>query len=213
MPAEKKPSLRDEQRNFTRTRLIETACRVISERGFADATVGEIAELANASRATFYLHFKDKHDLIEAVRSEYQPDVETYYRRLDDALASGHDDALTEWMADAFNWFDEHQTIVLALEQAMLSQREPGPGADVGYTRFMPHYLSLWDDVDEQVAEFRVWVLVVLLARVHLLCTFAGAMPGVAREQMRRVLVEIFATTLRPAAAPRARAPRTRKSS
>lgn len=56
--------MRAAQREFTRTRLVDAAVAVFAERGYARATVDEIAERAGATRATFYLHFKAKSDLL-----------------------------------------------------------------------------------------------------------------------------------------------------
>src|ERR1700760_239482 len=56
--------MRAAQREFTRSRLIDGAIEIFAERGYAKATVDEIADRAGATRATFYLHFKSKSDLI-----------------------------------------------------------------------------------------------------------------------------------------------------
>jgi len=56
--------MREAQREFTRNRLIEAAIEVFSEKGYARTTVDDIAERAGSTRATFYLHFKTKSDLL-----------------------------------------------------------------------------------------------------------------------------------------------------
>jgi AcrR family transcriptional regulator len=56
--------MRAAQREFTRSRLIDAAVEVFAERGYAKATVDEIAERAGTTRATFYLHFRAKSDLV-----------------------------------------------------------------------------------------------------------------------------------------------------
>jgi AcrR family transcriptional regulator len=57
-------SLRDEQRRLTRRRLIEGALVAFDRKGYAATTIDDIVAEANASRATFYLHFKRKADVV-----------------------------------------------------------------------------------------------------------------------------------------------------
>jgi AcrR family transcriptional regulator len=56
--------MRAAQREFTRTRIIEAAIEVFAEKGYARTTVDDIAERAGSTRATFYLHFKAKSDVL-----------------------------------------------------------------------------------------------------------------------------------------------------
>lgn len=48
----------------TRAALRDAVFALIRERGFDSLTVQDITERANLSRATFYLHFKDKEELL-----------------------------------------------------------------------------------------------------------------------------------------------------
>src|SRR6476660_6410332 len=57
-------SLRDEQKRMTRRRLIEGALAAFERKGYAATTIDDIVAEANASRATFYLHFKSKADVV-----------------------------------------------------------------------------------------------------------------------------------------------------
>src|SRR3954464_10344860 len=57
-------TLRDEQKSFTRHRLIEGALAAFDRKGYAATTIDDIVAEANASRATFYLHFKRKADVV-----------------------------------------------------------------------------------------------------------------------------------------------------
>lgn len=59
---------RHEQRKLeTRQRLLDAAEQVFSRLGYKAASVLDITEAANVSKRTFYLHFNDKEDLIEAL--------------------------------------------------------------------------------------------------------------------------------------------------
>src|ERR1700755_1132348 len=60
-------SLRDEQKRLTRRLLIEGAVTAFERKGYAATTIEDIVAEANASRATFYLHFKSKADVVLGV--------------------------------------------------------------------------------------------------------------------------------------------------
>jgi AcrR family transcriptional regulator len=64
--------MRAAQREFTRSCIIEAAIEVFAEKGYARTTVDDIAERAGSTRATFYLHFKAKSDVLSElmIRSE-----------------------------------------------------------------------------------------------------------------------------------------------
>src|SRR5688572_981142 len=54
----------------TRKLLIQALIELTIEKGFAAITVQEIADRAMVNRATFYRHYLDKHDLLEAYMRE-----------------------------------------------------------------------------------------------------------------------------------------------
>ncbi|MDI2129405.1 TetR/AcrR family transcriptional regulator [Yinghuangia seranimata] len=58
------PDLRAQQKQYTRRRLIAAACDVFEAKGYEAATVDDIVAEAGAARATFYLHFTGKADIV-----------------------------------------------------------------------------------------------------------------------------------------------------
>ena len=74
--ATRKPDRRVQR---TRELLSEALMSLILEKGYDALTVQDIADRANVSRATFYLHFKDKEDLLfismEAVYDDLVEDL------------------------------------------------------------------------------------------------------------------------------------------
>ena len=50
----------------TRQALFAALMELLMEKNYAEITVGDITERANLGRATFYLHYKDKDDLLAA---------------------------------------------------------------------------------------------------------------------------------------------------
>ncbi len=45
---------------FRLAELLAAACKVFSERGFHDATMEEIAQIAGVAKGTIYLHYPSK---------------------------------------------------------------------------------------------------------------------------------------------------------
>jgi AcrR family transcriptional regulator len=58
------------QRRISRMRLIDAARALCAEGRFLSCSVADIADSAELSRAGFYLHFKSKQDLLDAVLSD-----------------------------------------------------------------------------------------------------------------------------------------------
>ncbi|OGO38158.1 MAG: hypothetical protein A2W35_15905 [Chloroflexi bacterium RBG_16_57_11] len=69
-------------RRITRTKLAirNALVSLIEEKGFDDLSVSEIAIKANINRGTFYLHYKDKFDLLEQTGAEVLQDLENIFR-------------------------------------------------------------------------------------------------------------------------------------
>lgn len=63
-------SSRADQRRMSRRRLLDAARALCSEGRFLSCSVAEIACKAELSRAGFYLHFKSKQDLLDAVLAD-----------------------------------------------------------------------------------------------------------------------------------------------
>jgi AcrR family transcriptional regulator len=56
--------LRAQQKLYTRRRLVAAACDLFEAKGYEATTVDDIVAEAGAARATFYLHFTGKADII-----------------------------------------------------------------------------------------------------------------------------------------------------
>jgi len=58
---------RDEAKSITRKRLVDAALRIIGESGGRQLTASRIARNAGVAQPTFYVHFRDLDDLLQAV--------------------------------------------------------------------------------------------------------------------------------------------------
>jgi AcrR family transcriptional regulator len=69
-----------------RLRLVEAACAVFAEKGYASTRVAEIAERAGVGKGTVYEYFSSKEELLFAVFESINADISS---RMHDALAAG----------------------------------------------------------------------------------------------------------------------------
>jgi AcrR family transcriptional regulator len=71
------PSVRREDRRKERTRqlLRDALLKLIPEKGYEAITLQDITDRANVARPTFYLHFKDKQDLLFSSLREIYDDL------------------------------------------------------------------------------------------------------------------------------------------
>lgn len=73
--------------NDNKKKIVETALKLINEKGFDNVSVSEITKEAGVSKGAFYIHFKSKEDLVEQEISifydEYKlPKDKSKYERL-----------------------------------------------------------------------------------------------------------------------------------
>ncbi len=95
------PGRREEKKRETRASLFASAVKLFAERGYQATTVADIAADAGVAARTFFGYFPTK----EAVL--YLP-VDELAANLEEALATGPDDALTTlraWAYEHADWF------------------------------------------------------------------------------------------------------------
>ena len=70
-------------RRVARTRLAirDALVALIKEKGFDTLTVKDIVVLANINRGTFYLHYKDKFDLLDQTETEILEEIQHIFLR------------------------------------------------------------------------------------------------------------------------------------
>jgi AcrR family transcriptional regulator len=76
------PSRREQKKDATRRRIIETGVRIFSERGIEAATVDEIAAAADVGKGTIYNYFATKEDIVVAFMVEIEKKIQQQALRL-----------------------------------------------------------------------------------------------------------------------------------
>lgn len=166
-------SLREQQKRFTRQRLIEAALAVIEERGYAAATIDDIVAAAGASRATFYLHFKNKLELMRGLLDVLAADGLQKWERLA-GLGDPTWQQLRDWVEhDAATYYERNRAIIAAVEQAVASEPELASqevaSRLAAITVVLEKFLGTWSEQDLEQARLRCVMLMLELDRFCIL--------------------------------------------
>jgi len=115
--------------------FIEAAATCFAANGYAGTSVDDIAKAAGATRATFYLHFANKADVINALLGTVAEATEEVHAKLADAVAAGTREALHDWLDSAFDFWDRIGSLLLAQEEAAALHAEVGTARDDVFER------------------------------------------------------------------------------
>jgi AcrR family transcriptional regulator len=106
----------------TRARLLEAAVQVIEREGYANATVDDIVSAAQTRRATFYLHFSSKREVVYEVLEGLRG---TSYMVVDPPV---HREVTLEsvrrWFDDVAAYWHEHRARIAIVDNAAAHDRE-----------------------------------------------------------------------------------------
>jgi AcrR family transcriptional regulator len=147
-------SLRQEHRDATRRRIIIAARRVFIKKGYNKATIEDIVGAAHVSRATLYLHFDSKLDLMHAAAEKMAAESNDAARRLAVVLVSGDRTDLRSWVERALTFYVRNRPMALAAQEAQLSEDKPGEGLRT-YLDFMEPWVDTWPTARRTEARMR----------------------------------------------------------
>lgn len=118
-------SLRDAQKQMTRRLLLESGLTVFQEKGYAAATIDDIASGAGTTRTTFYLHFPSKSQLMQAIIVDINEMlVGADDPTLEQVIESGDRELIKGWIAKRFDQWPELMPKVKAANQAASADPE-----------------------------------------------------------------------------------------
>jgi AcrR family transcriptional regulator len=142
-------SLREAQKQLTRSRLLDAAAELFATRGYAATTIEEIATSAGATRATFYLHFPSKSDVVHG----FYEALVTYDSDYADLLEIARDptqDALREWLERFIGGLEEQHHYWEGLREASGADPEARAAATGDFARST-------EVLADRLAEARDW--------------------------------------------------------
>ena len=113
-----KLSLREAQKRLTRERLVmagETEFRI---RGYNETTAENIATSAGTSRATFYVYFKSKAEVVLELMQRSSPEVLSAYSELDEIKKPTLKN-VRAWLRSTMALWDTRRSDFTIMEQAL----------------------------------------------------------------------------------------------
>jgi len=143
-----RPSLRQAQRQRTRTRIVTAARELFSERQYMVVSADDIATAAGISRATFYLHFSGKEEVLRTILAEDLGRQETAIRLLANLVQPTRAE-LAQWVEAFFSGF-ENRRASTQLFSLMLSL---DPSYMLQITQRQDEYIQI---LSERLAAFRL---------------------------------------------------------
>jgi AcrR family transcriptional regulator len=188
-------SLRDEQKRLTRARIIEASRELFEAQGYSSVRVDDIAAAVGCSRATFYLHFTSKPEVLKAIAAEGTlTSVRDFYQDLDRVLDIGSRTEFAAWMTRAIDWFFQNKDMMPAWDEATALEPEFRKIAKEGFMTLadtMPSYLSRWPANQQDEARLRIELLVAQLERFFTRWALQGTLDVTAAEAAT-VLTDIW---------------------
>jgi len=169
-------SLRDEQKRLTRRRLIEGALAAFQRRGYAATTIEDIVAEANTSRATFYLHFKSKADVVLVITQTLGRRWRELYLELTSGEGLSRQD-LYEWFDAMFENYETNRASLDAISQAIAIEPEVAE-VNLANTQesiaVMAESIQRWYGGDQEDARTRAALLLVQMDRFFHLWVIRG---------------------------------------
>lgn len=112
------PITRAEQKRLTRAAIIAAAREQFDRHGYTATTAEAVARAAGISRATFYLHFRSKADVVVELMRAREPEIASAYVALDAMTDPGHADVVA-WLEEHASLWRAHRMEFMAMEQAL----------------------------------------------------------------------------------------------
>ena len=207
-PNGKALSLRDEQKRLTRRRLIEGALAAFEQKGYAATTIDDIVAEANASRATFYLHFKSKADVVLVMTET----LGRRWRELYLELTSGgrlSRKVLYEWLDGVVENYQTNRVSLEAIDHAVAIEpvvAEVDLATRQESIAVMAESIERWYGGDSDDARVRAALLLVQMDRFFDLWIIRGV--PFDRERAVGALSDLWLSVLGSSAKGRARSRR-----
>lgn len=184
-------TLREEQKLATRDRITQAARTVFARSGYVATSIDDIAAEAGVSRATLYLHFSSKSDLLAAAFEPLQVETAELTNALLSVLMHGSRDDLRTWIATTLLWLTKHQSMARAAQESELDQPEKSALAiREGLFGTLDAWIGLWPAARRDEARLRVELCRLQLQ--HFAWSKVDTLIGVQHELVAEILTEYW---------------------
>lgn len=162
-------AFREQQWREAHERYLVCARTVFERLGYHDATVADIVDAANGSRATFYAHFRDKADIAACLFERTLPAAAAIYRRVTE-FAEPSRELVRAWLDEhVLGFWARHRVEAEAINHAMSA--DPSVAARhyqwiLGAARQLEPSLTAWTGTGDPAALTRASLLVLQLEQL-----------------------------------------------
>ncbi|WP_328459269.1 TetR/AcrR family transcriptional regulator [Actinoplanes sp. NBC_00393] len=112
---------RIEQKRRTRVALVQAARGLLVTQGYATTTAEMIAKEAGVSRATFYLHFRSKAEIVVELMRNVEPDIVADFQRL--GTIDPTPAAAESWLRGHAQLWRRYRMEFTSMEQALANEQ------------------------------------------------------------------------------------------
>lgn len=186
-------AFREQQRREAHERYLVCARTVFERLGYHGATVADIVEAANGSRATFYAHFRDKADIAACLFERALPAGAAIYHRVAEFPELSRE-RVRAWLDEhVLGFWTRYRVEVEVINHAMGA--DPSVAARhyqwiVDAVRQLEPYLAAWTGAQEEVGLTRASLLVLQLERLCYHWLVRGVQHD--RELMLDILADLW---------------------
>src|SRR5690349_10373690 len=124
-PVKRKTTLRDAQKAHTRQCILDAARTVFFREGFYGSTIDQIVTEAGASRPTFYLHFKDKEQILGELMAGYAARAVPLMERLPGPRPSI--DEVKAWLFEVGAFLEQEQALASVITEVSTHRQANRP--------------------------------------------------------------------------------------
>ena len=192
-PEKKRKSIREVNKEMTRERFLDASLELFEEFGFHSVTVDQIMKRANANRATFYLHFKDKLEVAWLLEKRQVGELNTKLFHELDSIVEPTLEKVRAWIERRSSAVSVSPTLVQMHHEAITI--EPQFALEyVGYLsriadRVMLKLLGRHEGPDRELARSKFILMIMLMDRYVLHAEYqkldiGGSLPKDAMAEM-----------------------------
>jgi AcrR family transcriptional regulator len=117
-------TLREEQKRLTRNRIIDSARRAFAENGYASTSIDDIVRVAGVSRGTFYLHFKNRSEVLAELFQVGHLDAATELARRMGEIEEVDLASIESWISDFIALYEDTKDVLAAWYQGDPRERK-----------------------------------------------------------------------------------------
>jgi TetR/AcrR family transcriptional regulator, fatty acid biosynthesis regulator len=117
---------RDEAKSITRRRLLDAAAKLLGKTGYGALSASAVAREADVAQPTFYVHFRDKDDLLRTLGEEQFGALRGKLRAARERYLAARDlGAIRESFRMPLEIWTEHPALLRLYAQEMLQPNSP----------------------------------------------------------------------------------------